>query len=260
MKAFNNDQKIKEFYLARVLKHQEADEIIKGKYWEDGKGCAVGCTLHSSKHISYESELGIPVEIAILQDNIFEGLENSEAKFFPYKFLNSIKIGADLSLVFSKFLIWSLTDKKNGVINFTKKEEIKEAIRGVAKLYKRKIERIEPDFLEWIKASSNAANAANAYAYAANAYAYAAAANANANAAANANANAYAAAANANAAYAAAAYAAADANAAYAAAAAANAAACYDSAPYSYADAYDDARNGYRLKQMNKLIELLKEA
>jgi hypothetical protein len=43
--AFHNDQKIKDKYLARVEAHRKADEIIKGKYWENGKGCAVGCTL-----------------------------------------------------------------------------------------------------------------------------------------------------------------------------------------------------------------------
>lgn len=54
MKSFHNDQKIKTKYLARVRAHQKADEIIKGQYWEDGKGCAVGCTLHSSNHNAYE--------------------------------------------------------------------------------------------------------------------------------------------------------------------------------------------------------------
>lgn len=32
MKAFHNDIKIKEKYVARVKAHQIADEIIKGKY------------------------------------------------------------------------------------------------------------------------------------------------------------------------------------------------------------------------------------
>ena len=37
--AFHNDPEIKAKYVARVKAHAEADEIIKGKYWEDGKGC-----------------------------------------------------------------------------------------------------------------------------------------------------------------------------------------------------------------------------
>ena len=39
--SFHNDPKIKEKYLERVKAHQEADQIIKGLYWEDGKGCAM---------------------------------------------------------------------------------------------------------------------------------------------------------------------------------------------------------------------------
>lgn len=46
MKAFHNDKKIKAKYLARVKAHIKAGEVIKGKYWENGKGCAVGCTIH----------------------------------------------------------------------------------------------------------------------------------------------------------------------------------------------------------------------
>jgi len=43
MKAFHNKIEIKELYITRVRAHKEADELVKGKYWSDGKGCAVGC-------------------------------------------------------------------------------------------------------------------------------------------------------------------------------------------------------------------------
>jgi len=44
MIAFHGKPEIKEQYLARVRAHAAADEIIHGKYWEGGKGCAIGCT------------------------------------------------------------------------------------------------------------------------------------------------------------------------------------------------------------------------
>lgn len=47
--AFHGKQSIKDEYLARVRAHKAADEIIKGVYWEKGKGCAVGCTVHIGK-------------------------------------------------------------------------------------------------------------------------------------------------------------------------------------------------------------------
>jgi len=37
--AFHGKSTIKKKYLARVNKHAKADEIIKGIYWENGKGC-----------------------------------------------------------------------------------------------------------------------------------------------------------------------------------------------------------------------------
>lgn len=46
--AFFGDPKIKAKYLRRVKAHYKADEIIKGTYWENGKGCAVGCTIEGS--------------------------------------------------------------------------------------------------------------------------------------------------------------------------------------------------------------------
>lgn len=106
MIAFHNDPKIKEKYLARVKAHALADEIIKGKYWKDGKGCAVGCTIHDSDHSKYESELGIPEWLARLEDRIFEGLPNERAKMWPEEFLNVIRPGIDLNKIKIPFLIF----------------------------------------------------------------------------------------------------------------------------------------------------------
>jgi len=48
MKAYHNKKETKKFYLDRVKAHFKADEIVKGKYWQNGKGCAVGCTIHAN--------------------------------------------------------------------------------------------------------------------------------------------------------------------------------------------------------------------
>ena len=80
MLAFHNDSAIKERYVARVKAHIAADEVIQGAYWECGRGCAIGCIIHSSEHIRYEMELGIPRQIAYLQDRIFENLPLSRSK------------------------------------------------------------------------------------------------------------------------------------------------------------------------------------
>ena len=106
MKAFNNDIAVKEKYLSRVRAHRAADEIMKGQYWAGGRGCAVGCTIHSSDHQSYEAELGLPEWLAYLEDAIFEGLPLEQAVLWPERFLEAIPVGADVEPVLAKFLIW----------------------------------------------------------------------------------------------------------------------------------------------------------
>ena len=59
MKTFNKTTKAK--YVKRMRQHAEADEIVQGQYWENGKGCATGCLMHSSEpHKEMEEKLGIP--------------------------------------------------------------------------------------------------------------------------------------------------------------------------------------------------------
>ena len=139
LRAFHNDPKVKEKYLARVRAHREADEIIHGTYWSRGKGCAIGCTIHSSEHSQYETELGIPKWLAYLEDVIFEGLGNSQAQLFPEKFLKAIPIGAVIGDdVQHKFFIWLLTDKIHGVILYANKDmRVIDVIEAVALLHMR---------------------------------------------------------------------------------------------------------------------------
>ncbi len=110
MLAYHNDAAIKSGILAQLAAHRSADELLKGKYWENGKGCAIGCTIHSGNHIEYEFRFGIPQMLAHLEDCIFEGLPAAEAAAWPERFMGAIRPGADLSLVGWKFLTCLLTD------------------------------------------------------------------------------------------------------------------------------------------------------
>ncbi len=114
MQAFHNDSVIKQKYLERLAAHRAADNLIQGTTWEDGKGCAVGCTLEAYNHAAYETELGIPEMLARLEDTIFEGLPEVEAMQWPERFLRAPRVGADLSLVGWKFLHWLLTQTEFG--------------------------------------------------------------------------------------------------------------------------------------------------
>src|SRR5260370_19586879 len=116
MQAYHNDQDIKDFYSNRVVMHALADEIIQGTYWENGRGCAVGCSIHGNEHAQYEVELGVPRQLAYLQDRIFEGMPLAEAKTFPFAFLQAIPVGADLSLIVPHFMVWLLGDPEHGTM------------------------------------------------------------------------------------------------------------------------------------------------
>lgn len=147
MKTFHGDQKIKDKYLDRVKAHQKADRIQKGIYWQNGKGCAVGCTIEGNDHDRYETELGIPKEVAYLEDVIFEELPNKEAMKFPLRFLQAVPVGADLSLVTAQFVVWQFEDKKYGLKNIKEVKDDKEVYgfcEEVVALYKRVIAGDKP--------------------------------------------------------------------------------------------------------------------
>jgi len=180
--AFHNKPEIKAEYLNRVRAHREADQLVQSYgYWSDGKGCAVGCTIHSGDHAAYETELGIPRAIARMEDGIFEGLPQEEARLWPERFLEAIPVGADLSLVTDKFLHWLLVDAEHGVIRHAKTDTQRKAIQAVADLFAKKLagEVVAREQWHTVRAYADAAAYAAAYAAdadAAAAYAYAAAA------------------------------------------------------------------------------------
>ena len=135
MIAYHNDSEIKTKYLERVAAHRAADELLTNYgYWKDGKGCAVGCTIHGSDHAAYETELGIQRELAHLEDHLFESLSQAKALKWPERFLSAIKPGADLSGVADHFKHWLLVDDEHGVINYVADdhEEVQEIVRRVA--------------------------------------------------------------------------------------------------------------------------------
>lgn len=166
--SFHGKQEVKDFYLARVKAHHAADEIVKGRYWEGGKGCAVGCTVHSSSHSDYEDLIGVPRIIARLQDKIFEGMSNDRAKEFPVRFLEDMPVGVDLNNVWRKFLSWLLIDENEGVIKHAKTEAVRMSILNVGNLLEKSTvsEVSKEDFIEVKNAAYNACDADADAAYA----------------------------------------------------------------------------------------------
>jgi hypothetical protein len=187
MKAYHSDEAIKKKYVARLEAHAKVDEIVKGQYWENGKGCAVGCTVHSGNHAAYETELGIPQWMARLEDRIFEGLPNERAMTWPLEFLQAIKPGVDLQQCFRPMLIAIVESAKESA----RSDRSKQACEGV--LIELRKEVLDLTKLREARAAAYAAYAASASAAAAYAAASAAYADAASADAASADAASYAA-------------------------------------------------------------------
>src|SRR6267378_614286 len=146
MLTYHGKQELKDQRIAQVRAHRLADQIVKGKYWEDGKGCAVGCTIHSGNHQDYETELGIPVELAYLEDRIFESLPNGEALMWPERFLESIPTGVDLrgTHINKRYVLALLTDENRGLIPRLKEGKEKTEALALASFLKEGIAEPSP--------------------------------------------------------------------------------------------------------------------
>ena len=107
MKAFTDTPVTKEEYTRAAKSHRARDILIQYAYWSSYrlKGCSVGCMidtflpdarfLHAHNRTERFPELfGIPTDIAIMTDDIFEGLPLSQAVDFHVAVAEAIPEGA----------------------------------------------------------------------------------------------------------------------------------------------------------------------
>ena len=162
MRAFINTEVTKPELLASLAAHRIAEGFEKGKstYFEDGKGCAVGCTLHDfapgqeSDHPLYERLFGIPEALAWLEDSVFEGLSVEQGSAWPERFVGAIEPGADLTKVADRWLLWLLSDNSGTSPLAQWRDE--PWMRSVADLYRRRLAGDEPGADEWTAARAAA--------------------------------------------------------------------------------------------------------
>jgi len=153
MKTFSKETK--QMLLDRIAAHERADEIAKGVYWQNGKGCAVGCLVHGNDHLKLANLIGIDVRVVFVVDAIFEGLPDAEAKTFPRQFVEAIPTNTDLSLTWPRFAHALLVDPTIGVIRFASGSEL----LRVARLYRRWINSGKQPASELFDAAADAAYA-----------------------------------------------------------------------------------------------------
>lgn len=113
MTAFTATPVSKDQLLASLRNHQEMDNFRPGHFWqgETGTGCGVGCTIHDfapgqeADHDQYETLFGIPAELAVLEDHIFEMLHSAiHRPRWPIEFVLAIPEGANLDRAAGRWL------------------------------------------------------------------------------------------------------------------------------------------------------------
>lgn len=105
LRAYHGDPAVKAKYVQRFAAHREADQVIQGTGFKNGRGCFVGCTLDAYQHDRFPVELGWPAWLALLADTIFEGLSKAEAPQFGTDLLEAVPVGVDLEPVKARFLL-----------------------------------------------------------------------------------------------------------------------------------------------------------
>ncbi len=154
--AFHGKVDEKEGLLKQLQDHYDQDEIIKGEYWEKGKGCAIGCTIHSDKHNKYESKLGIPEWIARLEDRLFEGMKNADSKEFPSRLIKAIPVGfSNWQHVYHQLYIHILEKECKNIDH----ELVKKAFYDVIELHKQESKNKKLWSAAWSVAESAADSA-----------------------------------------------------------------------------------------------------
>ena len=253
MLTFHDDKNLKERFVKELELHERQDRILQGTYGEivegEWKGCAVACSIRSlapdddqvfyNDHSLYESLLGVPQELAYLEDALFERLPVGDAKGWPKRFGEAIPVGVDLSDVARLFKVWLMGEMIVLVEGLNIADDLKHQVLDSVKQVRDVLNNPDADARAAIYDAARAARAASAAGFAARRDAVKAA-----NAGFAARRDAVKAAANAD----------------RAAGFAAEAAAYADRAAYAAeaaANAYD--RDAFTRKMCDKLIQIIKQ-
>ena len=172
--TYLNDPTLKARLLAEIRAHEEADHLVQGYGYGrmNGhfRGCAIGCALHAlntirgadalhevDAHRRYETELGLPIWLAYLEDHLFERLPAAAARQWPRRFAEAVPVGAVVSdRVLAQILRWTLADDRWGVRHVTDDVEVRAVVDRMATLFDREIVGDSPSRQEWDEAARDA--------------------------------------------------------------------------------------------------------
>ena len=97
-------QENKDILIAAMLEHGRLDRITQGLWWDNGKGCHIGCCGHAfgfnngeSNFTQLAEKTGIDEWLLRLSEKIFEGLESEQSKKFSIEFCESLPVNVDFN-------------------------------------------------------------------------------------------------------------------------------------------------------------------
>ncbi len=143
MLSYHSNPELKADRILRMQAHIDADELIRGVGFENGRGCAVGCTLNSYDHKAFETELGIPEWMARLLDELHESTSDEVWPTLAIKFLKAVPVGKDLEPIKHELGIFIQKRNLARVLALDTPPELKEqvasAIRQVIETHEIKL-------------------------------------------------------------------------------------------------------------------------
>ena len=166
---------LKTAFLGEIGKHEAADALIKGSYGRMNghfKGCAIGCSLfslgiingktpkaaaeHVDQHDRVPVELGWPLWLAYMEDNVFEMLPTDLSKTWPRRLAEAMPVGvtdAMLEPVLAKVLLWTLMDGRFGVVHAADSKKLKAVVRAMGAIFERTLAGEVVPEAEWNEAA-----------------------------------------------------------------------------------------------------------
>lgn len=164
MRAFEQTEVSQDQLLESLAAHREANRLVQEPYWAEGRGGAVGCSIHDFRPGSEDEEdlfeplFGIPRALAWLEDSIFMNLELGEARLWPERLVRAISPGSDLTMVGDQFLHWLLSGEDSPLVPWKEEKHMQRA----AMIVKRRLAGDEPSQDEWTAVRDAADAAASA--------------------------------------------------------------------------------------------------
>jgi len=103
MNTFSKTQKA--HWIKVMQEHQDADRIIQGLWWSDGKGCFFGCAMQTQQDVvrTASKEMNLPSWLVVVLERMFEHLPRDKALTFPVRALEAIPTDTDISSLHNNF-------------------------------------------------------------------------------------------------------------------------------------------------------------